>query len=402
MIMAGDETSFLLETPRAMPHLGVPVSAATVDIRIINTTSYQRTRTKSLLTPAIPGHEVISLPSYAFLITNKSQGTHILFDLGMRKDWQKACPPALLPYVSDDGRDSLLQVNVEKDIVDILDVDPGHLNITSEDISAVIWSHHHFDHRGDMGRFPLRTKLIVGPGLLQTYLHSEVHESEIAGRDVIELTASEFCTEIGGYAAHDAFGDGSFYILSSPGHTVGHLCALARTTSSPFSTFAFLGGDCAYHCGEFRPSPYAPLPQQIAFKATTWQFQKGSRAGPPNLGSRKVLLCAGEFVRDMVHPQKSATEPFYDTPPEPVVQNHAEACDSVAKMELFDAHDDVLVCISHDPTLMNHLPFYPYTLNDWHKKGYKKRVHWEFLHDFDLDRNAMSPPLSGGSPRVAR
>lgn len=392
MLQNGDTSNNLLDIPRAVPHLGIPVSAALVDVRIINTTCYQRTKTENLLTSHVVGHDNISLPSYAFLITHRSQKTNVLFDLGMRKDWRKACPSALLPHISDDGRNTLLQVTVEKDVVDIIDSDPGYTGITSSDISAVIWSHHHFDHRGDMSRFPAHTKLIVGPGLLQEYLHSEVHESEIKGHEVVELGDTEFALEIGGYAAHDAFGDGSFYLLSCPGHTIGHICALARTTASP-STFVFLGGDCAYHCGEFRPSPYIPLPKQIAFKSTAWSFPQNAKLGPPVLQSRRTLFCAGEFVKDLIHPRLSATEAFYDTPKEPVVRNYIDACDSVAKMELFDAHDDVLVCISHDPHLMSVLPFYPYTLNDWYRKGYKRKLHWEFLNDFDLEENSVSPPL---------
>jgi len=310
----------------------------------------------------------------------------------MRKDWRRACPPALARYISDRGGPAPLQVFVEKDTVDILDANAGLTGISSQDIDAVIWSHHHFDHRGDMGRFSARTKLIVGPGLLEAYLHTEVHESELKGKEIIELSKTEFSLEIRGYPAHDAFGDGSFYIMSCPGHTVGHLCALARTSSSPVSSFVLLGGDCAYHCGEFRPSPYMPLPRQVPFRSSTWAFAKNTRASAPVLKPRRMLLCAGEFIKNAVHPHRSATEAFYDTPQEPVVCNRADACDSVAKMEVFDAHDDVLVCISHDPSLMNVLPFYPYTMNDWYRKGYKQKLHWEFLDDFDLERDLLSLP----------
>jgi glyoxylase-like metal-dependent hydrolase (beta-lactamase superfamily II) len=394
MVIARDFTSTMLETPRLIPDLGIPILPETVDVRIINTTCYQRTNTTQLLGKPIPGHETITFPTYAFLISNRSLGVNVLFDLGMRRDWRKACPPALLPYIGDDGKGQPLQIDVDRDVVDIIDEDPGNIGITSDDIAAVIWSHHHFDHRGDMARFSSHTKLIVGPGLMHTYLHSEVHESEIRGREVIELEDSQFSLNIGGFAAHDAFGDGSLYLLSSPGHTVGHLCALARTTSSPSSTYAFLGGDCAYHCGEFRPSPFIPLPQQVSFKSASWHFPRGPQACPPVLKNRKILLCAGEFIKDIVHPYKSAIEPFYDTPSEPIVCNRGDATVSTAKMEIFDAHDDVLVCISHDKSLMNHLPFYPHTMNDWHKKGCKQKLHWEFLNDFDLDRNPISPPAA--------
>lgn len=391
--MPKERRKALLEDPRAVPNIGIPVTSETVDVRIINTTCYQKTNTNEIFDLPIAGHNTISFPSYAFLITNCRTKSNVLFDLGMRKDWRKACPEALAPYISDDGGEALLQVTVEKDIFDILDAEQHDISIKSRNIDAVIWSHHHFDHRGDMSKFPPHTKLIVGPGLLQAYLHTEIHESEIQGRPIIELSETELDLEIGGYAAHDAFGDGSFYIMSCPGHTVGHLCALARVTTSPNSTYVLLGGDCSYHCGEFRPSPYLPLPKQIAFKASSWHFQKSPMALPPVLKTRKILLCAGEFIKDMLHPCKSANEPFYNTPIEPVVNNRKEACDSLVKLELFDAHDDVLTCVSHDASLMTVLPFFPYTMNDWFRKGYKQKLLWEFLNDFDLDQNPISPPI---------
>jgi len=65
--------------------------------------------------------------------------------------------------------------------------------------------------------------------------------------------------------AVDCFGDGSFYLLDTPGHAVGHMCGLCRTTTGPGEepTFMFLGGDCAHHGGEIRPTAYLPLPDSI-------------------------------------------------------------------------------------------------------------------------------------------
>lgn len=392
MISPVDNTTPYLGRPRQLPNMKIPEGTGVVDIRIINTTAYQKVKTESLLGRPILGHNTLNLPNYAFLVTNVNDGTNVLFDLGMRKDWRNACPPSLLKYVSDDGNDAPLQVSVEKDVRDILDDDSGRLGIGGTDITAVIWSHHHFDHRGDISKFASHTKLIVGPGTRHTYLHSEIPEAEFRGRDIIELNDRDFGLTIGGFPAHDAFGDGSFYLLHSPGHTSNHLSALARVSNSPSNTFIFLGGDCAYHCGEFRPSPYMPLPKQIVFKPATWAFNSERRAAAPVLRTRKIMLCAGEFVQENLHPKTSTMDPFYETPLEPAVSCHAEANESLAKLELFDACDDVLVCMSHDPSLMNILPFYPYSLNDWYQKGYKQKVHWEFLYDFNLDEKPFPPP----------
>lgn len=377
-----------LQSPAPLPSLNIPKSLATVDVRIINTTTYQRVKTESLFGKAVVGHENLNFPSYSFLITNASSGVNVLFDLGMRKDWWNSCPPGMLEHISDFDPQASLHVCVETDVADILDHDLVEFGITSENITAVIWSHHHFDHRGDMSRFPLYTKLIVGPGLLKEHGH-ELCPEELAGREVFELADKDFNLNIGGYEAHDAFGDGSFYLLSCPGHTVGHLAALARVTSTPKSTFVFLGGDCAHHCGEFRPSAYEPIPHQLAFRSSAYSFHNmlsgpESPRSPTMFKTRKPVLCAGEFVQQCVHPRQSLTEPFYQTPREPVVHNFKHAFDSVRKMQTFDAHEDVLVCISHDASLMGVLPFYPNTINKWYQKRYKQRLKWEFLNDFDV------------------
>ncbi|KAK5096217.1 hypothetical protein LTR70_003146 [Exophiala xenobiotica] len=388
MILGWESLNSPLGLPQVTPELDIPESTATVDVRIINTTTYQRTKTENLFGKAVVGHENLSFPSYSFLVSNAATGVNILFDLGMRRDWWKSCPPGLAEYISDYDSRAPLQVCVETDVADILDTDLAEFGITSTSIAAVIWSHHHFDHRGDMSRFPKHTRLIIGPGLLKAHGH-ELNKSDVCGRDVFELAEQDFPLEIGGFPAHDAFGDGSFYLLSCPGHSVGHLAALARVTTSPRSTYVFLGGDCAHHCGEFRPSPYEPLPQQVSFRSSTYSFENiistpQSPRSPTTFRTRKPVLCAGEFVAQCVHPRQSPTEPFYQTPREPVVHNYIDADDSVQKLQAFDAHDDVLVCISHDSTLMNVLPFYPNTINQWHRKRYKQRLKWEFLNDFDV------------------
>lgn len=56
------------------------------------------------------------------------------------------------------------------------------------------------------------------------------------GRFVRELTFEEGedhpVLSIGDFKAIDFFGDGSFYLLDTPGHAVGHLCGLARTSTA--------------------------------------------------------------------------------------------------------------------------------------------------------------------------
>lgn len=377
-----DET--YLTTPVAAPELGIPESPSTVDVRIIDTTGYGKAATTLVFTPQLPGHETWVFPSYSILISNNKKGKHVLFDLGMRKDWETFLPPPTVGFVKQ-----IMPFSVQSNVDEILDADPGKLGITTKSISSIIWSHHHFDHRGDLSPFDPSTEVVVGPGFMKAYTpayptnpNSSIQETELTSHPVRELDDATFTLKIGRVPAYDFFGDGSFYILSTPGHTVGHLAALARVTSSggddnpsspnnpssSSSSFIFLGGDCAHYPGIFRPTEYLPLPKQVP-EAPRSQFG--------------VSPCPGVWLQEYVHPQKSATEPFLKPNP-PVHEDFEKALHSLSAMQEFDASPDVLVCISHDAGLLGNIDFYPETLNGWKAKGVKNAVHWNFCGDFDV------------------
>jgi len=67
-------------------------------------------------------------------------------------------------------------------------------------------------------------KLIIGPGSTDAHLpgypaneKSHINESDIAGREVVEISKEQFNVIVGGMNAYDYFGDGSFYLLDAPG-----------------------------------------------------------------------------------------------------------------------------------------------------------------------------------------
>lgn len=73
-----------------------------------------------------------------------------------------------------------------------------------------------------MELFPTSTELVVGPGfkasptLLPGYPHnpdSPIDAAAIEGRQLTEIGFTGSGLEIGGFRAHDFFGDGSFYLL---------------------------------------------------------------------------------------------------------------------------------------------------------------------------------------------
>ncbi|KAL8643540.1 MAG: hypothetical protein Q9226_008298 [Calogaya cf. arnoldii] len=193
----------------------IPESTSTVSISIINTTSRIRgIPISTFMEPPIKGHDTLDCPAYSFLIEHKPLDQKVLFDLGVRKDWEN-----LAPEISTAIKEKGWSVTVEKGVNEILKdggVEPGCIN-------TIIWSHYHWDHSGDPSTFPHSTHLVVGPGFKDAFVpaypskpNCPIHESDYANRELREISFDSDL-EIGGYKAFDYFGNGSFYLLDSPG-----------------------------------------------------------------------------------------------------------------------------------------------------------------------------------------
>lgn len=357
--------------------IDLPPSNATVSVSIIDTTTFlSRIPSSFLIKPIYPFTAPYwSGPSYSFLIRHPThtQGT-LLFDLGTRKDWRTGLTPRNVKEIHD----SVWDVRVEKDVPQIL----AENGLKIEDINAVIRSHHHFDHIGDISRFPASTRAIVGPGFTNEYLpswpsdpDSRLLESDVTGRETLELDFSDegdrrACT-IGGFRALDLFEDGSFYLLDTPGHTVGHISALARTTaaattssgsnadSSPGSSFILLGGDIVHHSGEHRPTPCHPLPSTF------------------------------ESCVDQAGLSLPCSSPIYHAT---FNQRPEEGEQSLRKLIALEADERIWVVTGHDRSLMTNkkdgeegVEFFPKEANDWKVKGWKGKTFWKFLHESSWD-----------------
>jgi glyoxylase-like metal-dependent hydrolase (beta-lactamase superfamily II) len=172
--------------------------------------------------PAIPGFDRVRCGCWSILITHPPSGQRLLYDLGVRKDWQNLAPAIGIPGLMDSG--IITKLEVGQNVSEILSEAAPEHRIGLEEISAVIWSHFHFDHTGDVSTFPSMTKLIVGPGSKKAFMpgypadpHAQTLESDFAGRDVVEVDFTKSPLRIGRFEALDYFGDGSFYLLNAPG-----------------------------------------------------------------------------------------------------------------------------------------------------------------------------------------
>jgi len=193
--------------------------------------------------------------------------------------------------------------------------------------------------------------------------------------------------QVGPFPAHDFYGDGSLYLLDTPGHWPGHMCALARTTPN---TFGFLGGDICHFAGDFRPSEGMPLPQNIPEGAF------GPASANAKRRERYPMPCPCTFFTDH-HPQKSISElneqkvgrtPFYrlSTDPHSSYKDPPLASSTLEKMrDYFDTDPNVLVCLAHDSALLDHLPVFNddpnESINDWQSLGIKEKCHWGWLKE---------------------
>lgn len=266
-------------------------------------------------------------------------------------------------------------IEVEKDVATILRENGQDL----ASVGGIVWSHWHFDHVGDPNTFPQSTDIIVGSGFKSHHLpvfptvpESRVDERAWIGRALnkIDFRKEGQGLKIGKFDAIDLYGDGSFYLLDTPGHGFGHISGLARTTVDP-PTFIFMGGDVAHHGGQFRPNKYVPLPGEIDPNPLEHALTQ-----PP-------AKCPVEMFLS-IHPKKSRTLPFFN-PTAAEGRRHlsaSEATHSIEKMIEFDVYDNIFPVISHDNSLISVVDLYPRPANDWQKKGWKDISRWGFLREF--------------------
>ncbi|KIW21530.1 hypothetical protein PV08_02110 [Exophiala spinifera] len=365
--------SSLLHPAKKPEALNAPPGAS-ARVQIVDGTARLKVPTQAFMTPPIHGHTQLTAPTLSFLVEQISSGRKVLFDLGLRKDWQNH-PPAVQSLISGPG----WAFDVPKNVDEVLQ--ENGVDVKGGAIEAVVWSHWHFDHIGDVSQFPASTTLITGPGVRDAFFPpypenaaSPLLSSDFANREHRELDFDGTSQlKIGGFRAIDYFGDGSFYLLDAPGHAIGHICGLARVASvregDAEDIFIYMGGDTAHHGGEFRPTEYLPLPIEIS---------------PSPYVSKYASICPGH-VFETIHPKKKGIDPYYE-PSTHFAHNHEEAVHSIERMQVFDAADNVLVIIAHDNTILDStsgLDSFPHgTLKNWKVINSAEKVRWLFLKDF--------------------
>lgn len=346
------------------PSITIPEGSLAVKVHLVNTVNFGPAQIHRFMEPAVPGLETFKTsPSHSFYIEHPS-GRKLVFDLGIRKDYQNYSK-SITDYLPTTKYD----IQVSKNVSDVLEesgIEPGS-------IEAVIWSHWHWDHIGDPSSFPHNVNLVVGQGFKDAMLPgypanpvSPIRESDYADRELREI---EFDTnfKIGQFPAFDYFGDGSFYLLDSPGHAIGHLCGLARTTTDQGGSFVLLGGDICHYAGIFRPSKHLPVPDTIH--------------PHPCYPEGDMPLCPGTaFVELQKSRGRGPTDSLYDMTfghDIPLARNTA------TWLQELDADDRIFVIIAHDSTVRDGVDHFPRSLNQWKSRGWGHSLKWAFFRDLE-------------------
>ncbi|KAI4719846.1 Metallo-hydrolase/oxidoreductase [Aureobasidium sp. EXF-10727] len=340
-----------------MSPIDIPNSEHIVDVFAIDTGTVLDVPTSTFIRPVYQGSERLHCPAFVFLVRQPTSGKQVLFDLGLRHDWHNL-PPAKVSAINKNG----WRITAGKPLAEVLT--DHDINVSKQGgIDAVIWSHPHLDHIGDISPFSPSTELVVGkdfksshtPGYPQNQT-SGVWNSDYENRLVHQIDFDdEQNLQIGGFDAHDYFGDGSFYLLDTPGHLKSHMCALARVCVEP-ARFVFLGGDVAHHAGQVRPSVQRPLPS----------------------GMLRPALCVVGHEGEVQLVGDAATQPFYT--PSPGVHHDLDVLhESLDKVRKFDADDRIMIALAHDESLCGRLEFFPNKIDESFGQGTHNEIRWGFL-----------------------
>ncbi|KAL6242805.1 hypothetical protein RBB50_010451 [Rhinocladiella similis] len=267
-------------------------------------------------------------PDYSFLIRHPS-GQNVLFDLGLRKDLEN------VPRVIH-GSFPIVNPQVPEDVVDLLSKGP----VSPSSIHTVVFSHLHFDHVGDSTKFPDAT-LVAGPGGKAASAPgfpvnpgSPFESAPIQHAHYRELSfENDKWVPLGPFSrAHDFFGDGSFWLVDTPGHMPGHLGGLAL--SGP-DEWVFMGGDCCHHRSLL-------------------------------VGSRPMSVTVGP-----------AGLPCFHKDPDTAAQ-------TIAKIRELETSSPVLVALAHDSYLVGRMPEYPQSINNWRTSAWKKDLDSVLAQDYGV------------------
>jgi glyoxylase-like metal-dependent hydrolase (beta-lactamase superfamily II) len=200
--------------------------------------SYPLDIAKAALSSAATGDEKILIPVGFFLI--KHPKGNILFDTG---DNDK--------LIGDKTYWGPMAAMLDKGVDPNLTIDAqlGKIGMKASDINYVVLGHMHLDHAGNASKFPNATIVVQRDEIINAFWPPQSFAGPYISGDFESLRSQTGSAGAGKQPTIelngdlDLFGDGSFYIHRSAGHTPGSQMAIVRL---PKSGTIILTSDACY------------------------------------------------------------------------------------------------------------------------------------------------------------
>jgi len=195
----------------------------------------------------VPREQYWRIPVVAFLVEHPGAGP-ILIDTGLHPD--VAHDPGQLGRVNRLIM-AKLRMGPEQTVAEQL----RQRGVEPSDLAMIVMTHLHFDHASGLGGVPATTVLVSAAeweaanrpasflaGYRREHLDSRHHYRTITFSDHSATAWESFPHAI------DLFGDGSVRLVSTPGHTPGHLAVVLRLRDR----HAVVAGDAIYTMATLR------------------------------------------------------------------------------------------------------------------------------------------------------
>ncbi|KAA1469964.1 Metallo-hydrolase/oxidoreductase [Dentipellis sp. KUC8613] len=197
-----------------------------------------------IVDPCPEGVQTIPAPATPFLLRHSVTKRNLLFDLGIRKDYNNL-PPAAAAIAN-----AFFQpIDMAQDVEDSL----AKGGLSPSDVSDIFISHIHWDHIGNPARFPYST-FVVGAGAIPLLEKGFPHDASssypsdllpTARTIVLPASSASAWKPVGPFPrALDYYGDGSLFIVDATGHMPGHFNVLLRTSAD--GGWMYLAGDTCH------------------------------------------------------------------------------------------------------------------------------------------------------------
>jgi N-acyl homoserine lactone hydrolase len=163
------------------------------------------------------------VPVFAYLLRHEDRGDYLI-DAGLDRSFQKITSGDM------SGLFAFKFYAVQAVGEDL----PSQLDQRGAKLRGIFFTHLHPDHLSGATSLPRDIPYVVGKGESPTSVGALFHEDALDGvRDFQELdfSAAPAMAPLG--PCLDVFGDGSFWAISTPGHTVGHVSFLVVTKTGP-------------------------------------------------------------------------------------------------------------------------------------------------------------------------